>query len=365
MGPVCLADMAPPSSSLVLLVALAALTGCTGVTTDSTTPAQVASPTGFAAGTNPSGASGAGSGPANLVVLGVSLDQATVAPGQAIAATVEVRNEGGAAGDATLAILEGSTTLATSAVSVPAGKAVFATLSFSLTPTGNHTLTLSSRGAAYAGAPLSVLVQAPARFAFQDLVILPDVAELGDIVNAKATLVNLGDTPGSARVAFLSGSTRGATTLVDVPASGRVTVSLSGILTTAGDISVGLGLVSGDVRGVAPVHVRSPILANASAQPVSGFCSNEIPFHVTFLNTGDGIARGVNVTLVIRDGTGAVRDTQSGDAGDVLSGKQGSVDISLHVPSQCGTEPKTYSVTGTATPRYGPSVAFETGALKL
>lgn len=177
----------------------------------------------------------------------------------------------------------------------------------------------------------------------QEVGVLPAVADLGDIVTARAVLKNVGAAPATANVEFRLGGQVASTALATLGpgestvVAGPVRPGRTGTLPLEARLRE-----SGEARQ-ASLLVHGPDLVDARVSVIDLQQCDRVAHRVSFRNAGDGTAQGVTVEAQLRSPDGAVVDRVTQGIEDLKPGASTLVEFTHHAPARCPTQ-HTYTV---------------------
>lgn len=344
--------MRPSLAVLVMLLLSTALAGCTGPTAEEGDAPRQGSPAPGGGSATPAPATNApspttptvtGAGapavtPARVEVLTLAVDKGRVAPEERFTVTVTLRNLGGATGEGSVALRLDGDIVATREFSVRGSG--LANLSFALESAqpGERTLDVTARGADVLARPITVDVVPAGRFSLRELVVTPTPIELGDLTTAGVTIVNEGATSATGTLRLTIEGETLATRNVDLApgASERVTLELRP--TQGGNLTVVVAIPSAGVSTSGDLRVRAPKLENPGGAFNNGMCDTYLGYTLSFDNSGDGVARRVNVTAIVTREDGTEHSRYHAPVQDVLAKRRADIPVAPPITQRCGAE---------------------------
>lgn len=177
-----------------------------------------------------------------------------------------------------------------------------------------------------------------------EFAVVPDTADLGDAVVARAVAKNTGAAPETFTVEFRLGDDLVATSTVTLTAGESTLVA--GKLTPgrAGNHSVEARVRDTTDALTSSVLIHGPDLKDPAVQVLDLQQCDRVAYRVSFKNAGTGAAQGVTVEAQLRNTDGGIVDTLTQDIGDLAAGSPTLLEFTHVAPARCTALTHTYTV---------------------
>ena len=194
------------------------------------------------------------------------------------------------------------------------------------------------------GAPSTATPAAAATaISLDEVAVVPDTADLGDTVTARAVVTNVGAAAASIKVEFRLAGQLASTALATL-APGESTV-VAGPLRPGrtGTLPVEVRVAETGTAKETSLLVHGPDLVDPEVNVIDLQQCDRVAHRISFRNAGDGTAHGVTVEAQLRSPDGAVVDRITQPVEDLKSGATTLVEFTHVAPARCPVQ-HTYTV---------------------